>query len=135
MFHKVVFGPVEGYDDLKKMIKEKKITAYIITGRNESLENDFNQWMKKIDAKKYFSGCYFNDKNEQPYFFKEKMITRLKLDVFVEDNWDIVKNINSDMKKQRNYVRVFWIYNLLDRNIPYKLKFPTLMKVLESILK
>jgi hypothetical protein len=41
MFHKVVFGPALGYVQLKHLLKTKKMKAYIITGRNESLENDF----------------------------------------------------------------------------------------------
>jgi hypothetical protein len=128
MLHKVVFGPASGYEELKKLIKTKKIKAYIITGRNESLKNDFYSWMKKLDADKYFSGSYFNDENEQPYEFKEKMIKKLNLDIYVEDNWDIVRKI-------KGQVKVFWIYNIFDRNIKYKYKFPTLKKVLEKILK
>jgi len=127
MFHKIVFGPAAGYDELKKLIKTKKIKAYIITGRNESLKNDFNSWMKKLEADKYFSSCYYNDKNDQPYLFKEKMIKKLNLDIYIEDNWDIVRNIKNDKLK----VKIFWIYNIFDRNIKYKYKFPTLKKVLE----
>ena len=99
MFHKIVFGPALGYSDLKKLIISKKIKAYIITGRNESLKNDFEQWMKKLEAKKYFSNYYFNNKNEQPYIFKEKMIKKLNLDIYVEDNWDIVRKIKVKKSK------------------------------------
>jgi len=126
MFHKVVFGPATGYEELKKLIKSKKIKAYIITGRNESLKNDFNRWLKKLEADKYFSGSYFNDKNEQPYLFKEKIIKKLNLDIYVEDNWDIVRNINSKLK-------VLWIYNVFDKNIEYQHKFPSLNKVVQKL--
>lgn len=137
MFHKVVFGPAFGYDELKKLCKSKKIIAYIITGRNESLKNDYGQWMKKLEANKYFSSSYFNDKNEQPYLFKEKMIKKLKLDLYVEDNWDIVKHISSKSNPpaggQNPNLKVFWIYNLLDRNIKYKYKFSSLEKVIQKL--
>lgn len=126
MFHKVVFGPALGYNELKKLTKSKKIKAYIITGRNESLKDDFNQWMIKLEANKYFSGSYFNDKNEQPYLFKEKMIKKLKLDIYIEDNWDIVSYLNQKSK-------IFWIYNILDRNIKYKHKFSSLEKVIQKL--
>lgn len=126
MLHKVVFGPALGYEELKQLIKTKKIKAYIITGRNESLKDDYNRWMKKLEAKKYFSGCFFNDKNEQPYLFKERMIRKLKLDLYVEDNWDIVNYL----KKQ---TKILWIYNIFDRNINYKYKFSSLKNVLRFI--
>jgi len=128
MLHKVVFGPALGYDELKKLIKTKKMKAYIITGRNESLKDDYNRWMKKLEAKKYFSGYFFNDKNEQPYLFKERMIRKLKLDLYVEDNWDIVNYL----KKQ---TKVLWIYNIFDRNINYRYKFSSLKNVLKFISK
>lgn len=127
MFHKVVFGPALGYGELKKLIKSKKIKAYIITGRNESLINDFNHWLKKLEANKYFSDCYFNDKNEQPYLFKEKMIKKLKLDLYIEDNWDIVDYLSSSGQK------VFWLYNIFDKNIKYQHKFPSLDKIIQKI--
>jgi len=134
MFHKIVFGPALGYDQLKKLIKLKKIKAYIITGRNESLKDDFNQWMIKLEANKYFSGSYFNDKNEQPYLFKEKMIRKLKLDLYVEDNWDIVQHISSKSKIQNPKLKVFWIYNILDKRIKYTYKFSSLKEVIKKLL-
>jgi len=131
MLHKVVFGPALGYDELKKLIKSKKIKAYIITGRNESLKDDYNRWMKKLDAKKYFSGCFFNDKNEQPYLFKERMINKLKLDLYVEDNLDITSYLKSRIKDQES--KIFWIYNIFDRNNLYLNKFPDLESVVKKI--
>ena len=131
MLHKVVFGPALGYDELKKLIKSKKIKAYIITRRNESLKDDYNRWMKKLDAKKYFSGCFFNDKNEQPYLFKERMINKLKLDLYVEDNLDITSYLKSRIKDQES--KIFWIYNIFDRNNLYLNKFPDLESVVKKI--
>lgn len=120
MFHKVVFGPALGYEDLKKLTKSKKIKAYIITGRNESLKDDYNRWMKKLGAKKYFSGSYFNDKNEQPYLFKEKMIRKLKLDLYVEDNWDIVNKLKVKSEK----LKVFRVFNFKLSTFNSKLFMP-----------
>ena len=137
MFHKVVFGPAFGYDELKNLVRLKKINAYIITGRNESLKKDFFQWMKKLEAEKYFSGSYFNDKNDQPYLFKEKMINKLKLDLYIEDNWDIVKHIESQSKINppagEQKLKVFWIYNIFDKNKSFPNKFSSLNSVINKI--
>jgi hypothetical protein len=131
MLHKVVFGPAHGYDELKNLIKLKKIEAYIITGRNESLRRDFFRWKEKLEAEKYFSGSYYNDKNEQPYLFKERMINKLKLDIYIEDNWDIVNHINSKSKIQNPKLKVFWIYNIFDK----RKKFPNKFSGLDTVVK
>jgi hypothetical protein len=117
------------------LIKNKKIKAYIISARYESLKADFNYWIKKIDPKKNFSGHYFNDENEQPYLFKEKIIKKLNLNIFIEDNWDIVQHISSKSKIRNPKLKVFWIYNIFDRNKLFPNKFSSLNSVVTKIKK
>lgn len=133
LLHKVAFGPATGYDQLKNLLKSKKIKAYIITGRNESLENDFNLWLKKLEASKYFSGCYFNDNNEQPFIFKERMIKKLNLDLYIEDNWDIADYLNLKSKIKNKSFKVFWIYNIFDQAKVFPNKFPSLISVINKL--
>ena len=111
-----------------KLISDRKIEAYVVSARYELLEADFKKWVKVIDPKKQFSGYFFNNKNEQPHIFKKQMIKKLGLDVFVEDNWDIVKHLNSKAK-------IFWIYNILDRNKDYKYKFSNLKATVDYLKK
>lgn len=124
--HKSSLWPAPGIDEILSLIKQKKIQAYIVSARYELLESDFARWHKIIDPNKLFLGYFYNDKNDQPQIFKEKMIKKLKLDIFVEDNWDIVKHLNSKLK-------VLWIYNILDRNINYKYKFASLKNVVQYL--
>jgi hypothetical protein len=63
------------------------------------------------------------------------MIKKLNLDIFVEDNWDIAKYLktqNSKLKTEKK-TKIFWIYNLLDRNIKYWYKFSSLKEVIKKI--
>jgi len=131
--HKSSLWPSPGINELFKLIETKKIEAYVVSARYEFLKHDFNDWIKKIDKDKLFTEYYFNDKNEQPYLFKEKMIEKLKLDVFVEDNWDIVTHLNNKINKEKIKCRVCWIYNFFDRSIVYPYKYPTLQKVVAAI--
>ena len=57
------------------------------------------------------------------------MIKKLNLDIYVEDNWDIVRKI----KDQKSKIKILWIYNILDRNIKYKHKFSSLKKVIDHL--
>jgi len=144
MFHKSSIFPASGIDEIKRLVKEKKIKAYIITARYSFLKDDFEKWLKKIKADQYFQGCYYNKNDEQPHIFKEKMIKKLKLDIFVEDNWDIVKHLKTKNEKlcpppnrmarlPKRQVKIFWVYNIFDRKIKYKYKSPSLISVLKKI--
>ena len=133
--HKSSLFPAPGVEEIKQLIKEKKIKAYVISARYESLKEDFLFWKKKIDPENLFSSWYYNEKNDQPHLYKEKMIKKLNLDIFVEDNWDIVKYLktqNSKLKSGKK-TKIFWIYNLLDRNIKYWYKFSSLKEVIKKI--
>lgn len=131
LFHHTSLWPSSGIDDLLKLIENKKIKAYVVSARYELMEADFKKWTKTIDPKKRFSGYFFNGKNEQPQIFKEKMIKKLGLDVFVEDNWDIVRHLKYNSKK----VQIYWIYNSFDRYIEYKNKFGDLKTIIDVLSK
>ena len=111
------------------MVKENKIEAYIVSARYESLKKDFENWINKIEARKYFTGIYYNNNNEQPHLFKEQVIKKLNIDIFVEDNWDIVNHLSKNTK-----AKIYWIYNLLDRNIKFKNRFPNLVKAVKKLI-
>ena len=131
LLHKTSFMPDPALNDLKKLVMAKKIEAYIITGRYSFLKKDYEIWLKKIKAKTIFEKCYQNQNDLQPNEFKEIMIKKLNLDVYVEDNWDIVEKLKIKNEK----LKVFWITNILDKNIPYKYKFNKLKEALLSLQK
>lgn len=135
LLHKSSFTLSPGYDELIKLIKENRIEAFIVSGRYDSLKGDFNKWLQKIAAKKYFKACYYNTNDEQPHIYKEKMIKKLRLNIFVEDNWDIVDHLTTNHGLRTTNCKIFWIYNIFDRNIKYKYKFPHLKKVIDFIEK
>jgi len=130
ILHKTSFRINTSFDDIKKLSKNKKIKMYLITGRYSFLEQDYSNWLEKIGAKKIFTRCYYNKTNQQPNEFKENMIKKLKLDIYVEDNWDIIEKLNHHTNAQ-----IFWLTNILDRNIPYQLKFSSLQEVYRYLKK
>ena len=133
-FHKSSIFIAPGLDDIKKLIRTKKIKAYIITARYSYLKNDLDKWLKKMKINQSFSGVYYNQKDEQPHLFKERMIKKLNIDIFVEDNWDIVNHLNNQ-QLVINYCKIFWIYNIFDRNKAFQNKFPGLNSVIIKIKK
>jgi len=130
ILHKTSFWEAPGLRDIGKLALEKRIEPFIITDRYDFLKDDVEQWFRKIQSHARFSKCIYNTKNEEPHFFKERMIKDLDLDVFVEDNWGIVEYLSPKFRR----TKIAWIYNLLDRTIPYPYKFPSLKKTIEHII-
>jgi len=138
LFHKSSIYIAPGLDEVKKLVKTKKIKAYLITSRYSFLKNDLKKWLKKTKIDQYFDGIYYNKNDEEPHLFKERMINKLKLDVFVEDNWDIVKYLNLKFKIQPRFnrgqnLKLLWIYNIFDRSTSYSLRFPRLKQAVDFI--
>jgi len=133
LFHYSSLFAADGLKDVKKLIQENNIKAYLISARFDFLKNDFDEWVKKIDSEGDFSGYFYNKDNEQPHVFKEKMIKKLDLDVFVEDNWDIVHYLDSKFKIQHLKHKVLWIYNILDKKIHYPYKYSSLKQAVKTL--
>lgn len=135
LLHQSSIFPAIGLDEIKKLVDAGEIEAYVITGRFSFLEPDFNRWLKKIEAKHIFKACYYNKNDEQPHLFKERMINELKLDLFIEDNWDIVNYLHRKFwtKAGNQKTRIYWIYNLFDRKITFKNKFTQLHEALNFL--
>ena len=69
-----------------------------------------------------------NEKDEQPHEFKERMIKELKLDIFVEDNLDIVRHLRKTTPSH-----IVWVYNLFDFFVHDDHRYPDLKKAVEYI--
>jgi len=133
MFHKSSLFIAPGFKEILKLVKEKKIKAYIVSSRYSFLKEDFEKWLKKLNVHHLFSGIYFNQKDKQPHIFKEELIKKLKLDIFVEDNWDVANYLNVKCQMSNLKTKILWIYNLFDRNISYSNKFSGLKKSVDFI--
>ncbi len=117
-----------GFTEIEDLVKKGAIEPYIVSSRYQCLQSDFNRWLKRLNAHVYFKGAYHNSEDLQPHIFKEKKIKELKLDYFIEDNWDIVRHINKN-----THTKTLWITNLFDKNIHYDLKFFSLLDAMQFI--
>lgn len=129
ILHKTSFKIADGVEEIKKLSKKGAIEPYIITARYSFLKDDFNHWVKKLNNKPYFKYCHYNKNDIQPNAFKEKMIKELKLDVFIEDNWGVIQKLNGSLPK----TKIFWVSNILDRNIKYQYKFFSLQEAIDYL--
>lgn len=129
LFHLSSIYISSGMMDIKELVKDKKIKAYIVTARYGFLGDDFKKWVKKNGIDLVFEGAYYNKDDEQPHLFKERMIKKLNLDVYVEDNYDVVKYLT-----QKKSTKILWIYNIFDFYLNHSHKFPSLKRAVQSLL-
>ncbi len=122
-----------GYEEVKRLVQENKIEAHLVTGRFAFLKPDLDRWLALMRAPKVFETITYNPHDEQPHMYKERVLKKLGLDIFIEDNWDIVRHLEHERLKGRIKTVPFWIYNIVDRRIPYEHKFPSLKQAVEAL--
>jgi hypothetical protein len=131
--HKTSLWVAPGLDEIKAMADAGLIEPYLITARFSFLQDDLDFWLKKIKADSIFKGIQYNQKDEQPFIFKARQIHELKLDVFVEDNWDIVTKLNDMVGKHNPKFVCWWVSNILDWSIGYPKKVDSLRTAVRGI--
>lgn len=129
MFESSVF-PACGTGLLRTLVGEGHVEAHLVTGRFSFMKDSFHSWLTRHQFREVFTTIRMNEKNEQPHLFKQRMIEQGQFDYYIEDNLDIVRYLNG-----RTKTKVFWIYNVLDRGVLYRDKYPYLKKALEAIMQ
>ncbi len=129
IFHLSSIFIAGGYSDIKKLRDKGIIEPYLVTARYDFLKPDLKRWLRLMKAHDTFEGVFMNENNMQPHLYKEKMVKRLGLDMFIEDNWDVVAHLNKTTTSKN-----LWIYNIFDRGIEYPLRFPSLKKAISFVI-
>jgi hypothetical protein len=99
---------------LRELAKDKNNHLYLISSRFKFLEPETEQLVKKYGLDKVFEKLYFNYENKQPHQFKNEILQKLHLDIFVDDDLSLVRYVAKDNPK----TKFFW---LDDRTTPVKL--------------
>lgn len=128
LFHLSSIFIAPGLSTIKQLAQDNDIELYIITARFDFLKDDFFAWLKRMGIRPVLKKAYYNKDNQQPHIYKEKLVKKLELDYFVEDNFDIVDHLTKTTK-----AKVLWIYNILETGKAYPYKFPSLQKAVEYL--
>lgn len=131
IFHLSSIFVASGFKEIEELVLSGKIEIYLITARYSFLKNDLEKWLKKINMKQIFTEIHYNENDNQPHLYKEKKLKNLQLDIFVEDNYNIVKHLSKVVPN----TQIWWISNLCDRNIVYDHNFKNLKSVVKKIKK
>lgn len=117
--HRPIFRPcIKENLDFVKSIPRKGNKIYLISSRFGFLKDETEKIIKGRGLAKVFDGFYFNYGNEQPHIFKDKKIRDLKLDLYVDDDFPLLRYVAKRNKK----TKFFWLNKkagrqLMTRNI------------------
>ncbi len=76
---------------IQEISKSKKYELFVVSGRYSFLKYRTREWFSYYKLRKPFKEIYINLKNEQPHLFKERMIKKLKLNVFIDDDQPLLR--------------------------------------------
>ena len=107
--HPILRPPIkENLKRIRQMAANKNYKIYVVSSRFSFLEERTRQWFKRYWDDGLFQKVCLNLNDEQPHLFKENMIKKLALDVFVDDDWPLVKYLRRRNKKTKIiYIKQF----------------------------
>lgn len=106
-----------------------KYDLYLVTGRYKFLEDLTYTWLKKYNLYNSFKEIYINIDNKQPHIFKSEIIAKLKLNVYIEDDFDSIMYCATRNKKTQ-----FYWYTNSTNNQKLDTSNVTLIKNLSEVL-
>lgn len=91
--HHYIFRPPirKNLKVVRKLAKNRNYLFYLISGRYSFLEDRTYQWLKRYHLITLFEKISINLENEQPHKFKEKMIKKMKIEIFIDDDFSLIK--------------------------------------------
>lgn len=90
---------------VERLAKNKKHKYYLISSRFSFLKYRTEIILKKYNLDKIFDDMFFNFKDQQPHIFKEKIIKKLKIDRYVDDDLPLLEFVSKNNPK----TKFFWL--------------------------
>ncbi|MEK7502452.1 MAG: hypothetical protein AAB609_02915 [Patescibacteria group bacterium] len=86
---------------------------YLISSRFGFLKKPTEALIKRHEFNEIFDAMFFNFENKQPHLFKHGVITKLRIDRYVDDDLPLLEFLNKKNKK----TKFFWLNNNTEKII------------------
>lgn len=83
---------------IKELYKSKNYKIFVVSSRYSFLEKRTFEWFKFYKLRNFFEEIYININDEQPHLFKEKMIKKLRLNVFIDDDLPLLNYLRKKLQ-------------------------------------
>ena len=75
---------------LERISEKIPCDLYLVSSRYSFLKDRTTRWVSKNQISRYFKGLYFNYDNLQPHIFKDRIIKKLQIGEFIDDDLDLI---------------------------------------------
>lgn len=89
-----------------KSLSKKENELYLISSRFGFLEQQTLNLMKQLGLDQIFDAMYFNFDNLQPHTFKNEILKKLALDIYIDDDLYLLKYVIRNNRK----TKFFWLH-------------------------
>jgi len=90
--------------EIKALASQEGLKVYLVTGRFGFLQGLTLDWLERNDLVRYFSYVFLNKENQDPTCFKASVINRQGLDIFVDDDLEVLGRLSS-----KTGAKLFWL--------------------------
>jgi glycosyltransferase involved in cell wall biosynthesis len=84
---------------IRELSKDKKYKLYAISSRYSFLQERTRQWFENYSLNGVFEQIFLNIKDEQPHLFKERVLKKLKPQMFIDDDLLTVEYLKAETEK------------------------------------
>ena len=96
---------------VKSLALANKNKYYLVSSRFGFLKKRTDNLIKRHNLDKIFNAMYFNYENKQPHQFKNEIIKKLDLDMFVDDDLQLLEYLIEKNPK----IKFFWLNNMFSK--------------------
>lgn len=104
--HYSLFRPPikENISFMEKLAEKNQHTYFLVSSRFGFLKKQTEDIVKKYGISPLFQDLFFNFKDQQPHIFKNEMMKKLKINVYIDDDLSLIKFLS---KKNRD-IKFYW---------------------------
>lgn len=101
----------ENIEFMKKLAAENAHIYYLISSRFGFLKKTTEKLVHKYGLDKMFKSLHFNFSNSQPHIFKNEIIKKLNVDLYVDDDLQLLEYLVNKNPK----TNFFWLNNKISK--------------------
>src|SRR5207237_443106 len=84
------------------------------SSRFKFLEKRTSELINRHGLDKVFDEMYFNFENSQPHIFKNDILKKLNLDIYIDDDLSLIKHV----AKENHKTKFFWLSTVKKEDLP-----------------
>lgn len=112
--HPVFRSPIfENINSIKNLNLKNEHKYFLVSSRFSFLKKRTDDLIRKCCFNKMFKSMHFNYDNRQPHEFKSDVIRKLNLDIFVDDDLQLLEYLTSKNPK----TNFFWLNKKLSKTL------------------